>query len=124
MGPLLTYTPLPLPLVDPLAIPLPLPPLAVPPRVGIPPLPRAVGMPLPLPAPRGVLGAGAGLAAFLNLFAAFELGGLSTKDVSVVRKVASTSSTPDARRLGRLAEGFMEGWFCGRLNESGTGACV
>lgn len=119
------YTPLPLPLVDPLAIPLPppLPPLAVPPRVGIPPLPRAVGMPLPLPAPRGVFGAGAGLAMFLNLLAALELGGLSTKDVSVVRKVASTSSTPDARRLGKLAEGLREGWFCGRLNESGTGAC-
>lgn len=96
---------LPLPRADPLAIPLPLvAPLVVPPRVGIPPLPRAVGIPLPLPAAAGVvfLGVrGAGLWAFLNLVAAFELGGLSTNDVSVVRNVASTSSMPDARRSGR-----------------------
>jgi|SRR5690242_11876420 len=118
------YAALPLPLVDPRAIPLPLVPRVAPPRVGIPPLPRAVGMPLPLPAAAGVFfGVGAGLATFLNLLAAFELGGLSTKDVSVVRKVASTSSMPEARRAGRVADGFRPGWFCGRLNESGTGAC-
>jgi hypothetical protein len=107
-------------------MPLPLAaPLVVPPRVGIPPLPRAVGIPRPLPAAAGVvfLGVrGAGLCAFLNLLAAFELGGWSTNDVSVVRKVASTSSTPEARRFGRPAEGLRPGWFCGRLNESGTGA--
>lgn len=114
---------LPLPLVDPRAIPLPLVPLVAPPRVGIPPLPRAVGMPRPLPAAAGVfLGVGAGLATFLNLLAAFELGGWSTKDVSVVRKVASTSSMPEALRAGSAADGFRPGWFCGRLNESGTGA--
>ena len=103
------YAPLPLPLVDPLAIALPRVPLVAPPRIGIPPLPRAVGMPLPLPTPPVVFCAGAGLAAFLNLLAALELGGLSTKDVSVVRNVASTSSTPEARRLGILAEGLREG---------------
>lgn len=117
------YTALPLPLVDPRAIPLPLVPRVAPPRVGIPPLPRAVGIPLPLPAAAGVfLGVRAGLATFLNLLAALELGGFSTNDVSVVRKVASTSSKPEARRFGRFADGLRPGWFCGRLNESGTGA--
>ena len=104
------YTALPRPLAVPRAIPLPLAPLVVPPRVGIPPLPRAVGMPLPLPAAAGVFfGVRAGLCTFLNLLAALELGGLSTNDVSVVRKVASMSSRPDLRRSGRLADGLREG---------------
>lgn len=86
-------------------------------------------MPLPLPAAAGAffgvfLGVRTGLATSLNLLAALELGGFSTKEVSVVRNVASTSSTPEARRLDMFAEGLSKGWFCGRLNESGTGACT
>lgn len=80
----------------PLAMPVPpLVPLAAPPRVGIPPRPPpARGMPpLPLGTP-DVFAAGAGVCGFWNLDDILLLGGLSTKDVSVVRNVASMSSGP------------------------------
>lgn len=86
----------------PLAMPLPpLVPRVVPPRVGIPPPLPARGMPpLPLGWPP-VLGAGAGVWGVWNREAILLLGGWSTKEVSVVRKVASTSSRPcDGMKLG------------------------
>jgi hypothetical protein len=49
--------------------------------------------PLPLPIPE-VLDAGAGVCGFWNLDEILLLGGFSTNDVSVVRKVASMSSGP------------------------------
>ena len=65
-----------------------------PPRVGMPPRPPARGMPpLPLGTPE-VFVAGAGVCGFWNLDDILLLGGLSTKDVSVVRNVASMSSGP------------------------------
>jgi hypothetical protein len=97
----------------------PLEPLVVPPRVGIPPPLPARGMPpLPRPIPE-VLDAGAGVCGFWNLDEILLLGGFSTKDVSVVRKVASISSGPWLRLKSvepRLT------WFCGLLKESATGA--
>jgi hypothetical protein len=72
----------------------PLVPLVAPPRVGIPPpLPTRGIPPLPLGAPV-VLDAGAGVWGVWNLDEILLLGGFSTKDVSVVRKVASMSSGP------------------------------
>jgi hypothetical protein len=87
--------PRPLP-AAPLAMPLPpLEPLVAPPRVGMPPPLPARGMPpLPLPVPVVVLDAGAGVWGVWNLEDTLLLGGFSTKDVSVVRKVASMSSGP------------------------------
>jgi hypothetical protein len=104
----------------PRAIPLPpLAPLAAPPRVGMPPPLPARGMP-PRPRPMlDVLGAGAGVWGVWNLEAILLLGGFSTKDVSVVRKVASMSSAPWLRfRLGLPRSG----WFCGLLKDSAMGA--
>jgi hypothetical protein len=76
---------------------MPVPPLAAlgaPPRVGIPPRPPARGIPpLPLGTP-DVFAAGAGVCGFWNLEAILLLGGLSTKEVSVVKNVASMSSGP------------------------------
>lgn len=87
------YVPRPLP-APPLAMPLPpLAPLVAPPRVGIPRPPPARGIPpLPLGAP-AVFDAGAGVWGVWNLDEILLLGGFSTKDVSVVRKVASISSS-------------------------------
>jgi hypothetical protein len=112
-------TPRPLP-AAPLAMPLPpREPLVAPPRVGIPPPLPARGMPpLPLPVPI-VLGAGAGVWGVWNLEDTLLLGGFSTKDVSVVRNVASRSSGPWLRF--RLAAP-RSGWFCGLLKDSTTGA--
>ena len=71
----------------PLAIPLPpLDPLAMPLPLGIPPPLPALGIPPPLATLEG--------AGVSNLDPDFLLlGGCSTKDVSVVRKVASISGT-------------------------------
>jgi hypothetical protein len=79
--------PLPLAPLAPLAMPLPpLVPLVVPPLVGIPPPLPARGIPpLPLITPL-FLGVGV-----WNLDDGLLLGGFSTKEVSVVRKVASIS---------------------------------
>lgn len=109
---------LPRPRPAPRAMPLPpLPPLVVP-RGIPPPLAPALGMPLPLPA---VFDTGAGVAGVWNLDDILLLGGLSTKEVSVVRKVASMSPSGPCELLkwGLL----ISGWFCGRLNDSATGAC-
>jgi len=104
-------------------MPLPNPPLeprGAPPRVRIPPLLPARGIPpLPLAAPAD-LEAAVGVEGVRNLEAALLLGGLSTNDVSVVRNVASRSSGPwEFLKLGlpRLS------WFCGRSKESAIGAC-
>jgi hypothetical protein len=75
-------------------MPVPRVPLVVPPRTGIPPRPPARGIPpLPLGTPV-VFDAGTGVCGVWNLEAILLLGGLSTKDVSVVRNVASMSSGP------------------------------
>jgi hypothetical protein len=72
----------------------PLEPLVAPPRVGMPPPLPARGIPpLPLPIP-DVFDAGAGVVGVWNFEDTLLLGGFSTKDVSVVRKVASMSSGP------------------------------
>jgi hypothetical protein len=106
----------------PLAMPLPpLAALVAPPRVGMPPPLPARGMP-PRPRPMpDVLEAGAGVCGVWNLEATLLLGGFSTKDVSVVRKVASISSTPWLRL--RLAAPRSR-WFCGLLKDSAIGACA
>ena len=74
--------------------------------------------PLPLGTP-DVFVAGAGVCGFWNLDDILLLGGLSTKDVSVVRNVASISSGP-WERFRFAAPG--SDWFCGRLKDSCIGA--
>ena len=79
-----------MPLGFPLAIPLPLVPLPTLPRAGPPLEPREdASAPPRLLKPELGREGGAGVA---NLVEAREEGGLSTKDVSVVRKVSSLKS--------------------------------
>ncbi len=104
------------PLCFPLAIPLPLPPLPLP-LTGTPlPLPATSPPPLLLSPDPGLL-AGAGVA---NLVGTRELGGLSTKLVSVVKKVSSPKSA--LARLGSIC--LPVSFWRARLKDSGTGACV
>lgn len=95
--------PLPLPL--PVARANPLPRVPRPPRTGIPFRPIREG--------------GAGVE---NLDTVFEEGGFSTKDVSVVKNVASGSlSCGPCERLGPN-DSFNEACCWARLKDSGTGA--
>lgn len=120
--PPLVPLPRPLPLAIPLPPALPLAPLLAPPLVGIPPpLPPARGIPpLPLVAAAAFFSPGPGVTGFWNLFATLLLGGLSTKEVSVVRNVASTSG------MGFSPPGPWEerNWSVerGRVKDSGMGA--